>query len=223
MMIGLLLLAIREYSYPCHSKQVARSWEFFCLLVSFLGLGIRIHTIGHAPQGTSGRNTQSQVAHTLNTTGMYSIVRHPLYLGNFFMGLGIALFVHLWWFALIYTLAFWLYYERIMLTEEAYIRGQFGDAFVSWANVTPAFVPDVRKYLKPGLPFSLKNVLRREYNGFLAVILLLFLLDTAGGWIVDKTVKADQMWVILLGAAFIIWMTLRALKKWTTLLNVNGR
>src|SRR5690606_23492978 len=58
--------------------------EIGCLVVSLIGLAIRIYTVGYTPRNTSGRNTaQGQLAETLNTTGIYSIVRHPLYLGNF--------------------------------------------------------------------------------------------------------------------------------------------
>jgi len=74
--------------------------------VSCVGLGTRILTIGHTPQRTSGRNTKAQVAETLNTTGLYSMLRQPLYLGNFFMGLGLAFFAHLWWLTLLYSLVF---------------------------------------------------------------------------------------------------------------------
>jgi len=59
---------------------------FFCLL----GFFIRAYTVGHSPPNTSGRNTAKQVADELNTSGVYSIVRHPLYVGNFFMWLGVA-------------------------------------------------------------------------------------------------------------------------------------
>ncbi|MGB8874133.1 MAG: hypothetical protein WCC75_12145, partial [Desulfobaccales bacterium] len=45
---------------------------------------------GLPPRGTSGRNTQGQVAETLNTTGIYSLVRNPLYLGNFLIWLGLS-------------------------------------------------------------------------------------------------------------------------------------
>lgn len=92
-------------------------------------IGIRIFTIGHTSKRTSGRNTKRQIADTLNTTGIYSVVRHPLYLGNFFMFLGVMLFAHLWWLLLIYILVFWLYYERIMFAEEAFLRKNFGDEY----------------------------------------------------------------------------------------------
>lgn len=101
--IGRFLLTLREYEYPDHSERLDHIWEVVCLIVSFFGLGIRIFTIGHTPKG-SGRNTKHQVAETLNTTGPYFVVRNPLYLGNFFAALGIALFAHLWWLTLIYLL-----------------------------------------------------------------------------------------------------------------------
>lgn len=57
---------------------------YLSLGVSIIGLLIRIYTVGHSPANTSGRNTAAgQVADTLNQQGIYSIVRHPLYLGNF--------------------------------------------------------------------------------------------------------------------------------------------
>ena len=67
------------------------SYELICLGVCLLGLLIRIITVGHSPKNTSGRNTkEGQIADVLNTTGMYSVVRHPLYVGNFFMWLGVG-------------------------------------------------------------------------------------------------------------------------------------
>jgi protein-S-isoprenylcysteine O-methyltransferase Ste14 len=52
------------------------------ICISFIGFLIRAYSIGTTPKGTSGRNRDSQVAESLNTTGIYSMVRHPLYLGK---------------------------------------------------------------------------------------------------------------------------------------------
>ena len=51
---------------------------------------IRIYTVGTTPAGTSGRNRDKQIAEKLNKTGVYSIIRHPLYLGNLLIWLGVA-------------------------------------------------------------------------------------------------------------------------------------
>ncbi len=221
--IGLYVWALRDYQYPLHSERLDHMLEIVCVLISFLGMGIRVLTIAHTPKGTSGRNTRQQVADTLNTTGLYSVVRNPLYLGNFFVGLGVALFAHLWSVLLIYVLLFWLYYERIIFAEEAFLRDKLGDEFLHWAKRTPAFVPKLGLYRKAALPFSLKNVLRREYNGFFAIIVVMFLLDNVGEWFAEGVWDVDFWWLVFLGVGLVIWLTLRTLKKHTALLDVEGR
>ena len=54
-------------------------FEMSCLLIGLFGLFIRICVIGFTPKNTSGRTVKNQVADTLNTKGIYSLVRHPLY------------------------------------------------------------------------------------------------------------------------------------------------
>src|SRR3954463_3031218 len=55
--------------------------QWLSLSVAFAGLLVRCAAVAHAPDGTSSRNTRALLAPSLNTTGVYSIVRHPLYLG----------------------------------------------------------------------------------------------------------------------------------------------
>lgn len=223
--LSIFLLAMHGYARPGGNEQIESLWEGFCLLVSFFGLGIRVYTVGHTPKNTSGRNTSKQVAETLNTTGAYSMVRNPLYLGNFFMGLGLALFAFFWWLAMIYILVFWLYYERIIYAEEAFLTEKFKQEYVQWANRTPVIVPDFRLYQKPALPFSLKNVLRREYNGFFAVVLCMFVLEAVGDMFLSDSIRIsiDTEWQIALIVSFVVWLVLRFLKKYTAVLNVKGR
>lgn len=215
LVISIYILALREYEYPGHSKLLDALWEAVCLYVSFVGLVIRAFTIGYTPKGTSGRNTKRQKANSLNTTGMYSVVRHPLYLGNFFMGLGIAMFAYLWWLTLIYVLAFWVYYERIMFAEELYLREKFGEPFVEWTSRTPSFIPKFKNWNPPNRPFSLRNVLRREYNGFLVVIVVFFGFEVAGDFFAEGKLELDLMWTIILVFGFAVWVILRMLKRMT--------
>ena len=221
--IGMFLLAMLDYQYPWQQHGLTYVWEGLCLLVSFLGFAIRIVTIGHTPKNTSGRNTKEQIADSLNTSGIYATVRNPLYLGNFFMALGMAMFPQLWWLVLLYCLIFWLYYERIIFAEEAFLRHKFGDAYLQWANTTPVFIPRLRQYSKAQLPFSLRNVLKREYNGFFAIVAMFVLLKTFGIWIVEGQLRLDPYYAILLGVGFALWLVLRTIKKTTTWLHVDGR
>lgn len=223
LMIGIIILCMRKFHYLGNDEILEKLWEAFCFSVSFLGLGIRMLTIGHTPNGTSGRNTREQIADTLNTSGMYSIVRHPLYLGNFFIWLGISLFAHQWMLTMVCVLSFWIYYERIMFAEEAYLTKKFGKVYEDWANETPAFIPNLKKWKIPELPFSLKNVLKREYNGSFVIILSMFLLEMTGNIFAMGKLEFDLTWNIILAIGFTVWTTLRILKKKTLLLHVEGR
>ena len=103
-----MVLALANFKHPAGNHRPDMLWDLFCLAVAMSGLGLRIYIVGHAPDRTSGRNTKSQVADTLNMTGMYSAVRHPLYFANFWIWVGLSLFPRLWWCTVIVVLAFLL-------------------------------------------------------------------------------------------------------------------
>jgi len=200
---------------------VEDGWELLCLAISLVGLAIRFFTVGYAPAGTSGRNTRGQKARVLNTTGVYSIVRHPLYLGNFVITSGLVLSIGVWWFALISVLAFWLYYERIMIAEEDFLREKFGPLYSHWAEKTPAILPRFRNWQPPSLPFSVRTALKREYSGFFLVVGSFTLLDMGEDLFCGKP-ESNRGYLILFIIAFILYLTLRTLKK-TRILEVKGR
>jgi protein-S-isoprenylcysteine O-methyltransferase Ste14 len=198
-------------------------WEIVCLTIALAGLAFRSFAVGTTPAGTSGRNTQTQVADVLNTTGMYSIVRHPLYVGNYCMWLGVALFPRIWWLPLVVTLIFWLYYERIMFAEEEFLRQRFGESFEEWAARTPAFLPNTALWMPASLPFSWRTVLRREYSGLYGLIGSFMLLELVGDCMEHGRLVVDPVWGVMFGAMTLVFIVLVLLKRHTRLLSVVGR
>ena len=114
-------------------------------------------------------NTKQQVADVLNSTGIYSMLRHPLYLGNYLIWIGVATYVYNLLFIIIISFIFWLYYERIMFAEERFLEKKFADEYLNWSNKIPAFIPKISNFIPSKIPFSFITVLRREYSGVLAV------------------------------------------------------
>ncbi len=199
------------------------TYELICLGISFLGLAIRIYTVGYSPRNTSGRNTGSQIADEVNTTGIYSLVRHPLYVGNFFMWLGIAMLVQNFWYVIIFVLTYWVYYERIMFAEEQFLRKKFAKAYLDWAEHTPAFIPSFKNYSPPKISFSWKKVIKKEKNGFVAIFMVFFLLRVIGDYIETESLVLDSWLFFITVATSILYFILKYIKKYTTVFDEAGR
>jgi len=197
-------------------------YEMGCLIIGLIGLFIRIYTVGYTPVNTSGRNSKKQVADTLNTEGIYSIVRNPLYLGNFFMWLSVCLLTGNLWFIIIFCLVYWIYYERIIFAEEQFLHRKFGDGYTQWANVTPAFFPNFKLFRKPNLSFSWKKTLREEKNSILALFLIFSFYDVLGEWLERKN-QYDIFLLVACAISIIFYGILQYLKKKTQILNVQNR
>lgn len=221
--LPVFLVCLASSSYLGHSHVLNEFWQAGCMFISFAGLALRVIIVGHSPYGTSGRNTRDQVADTLNTTGMYSIVRHPLYLANYLIIIGFTMEFHIWWLVLLTTCIYALYYERIMLAEEAFLLARFGVVFEQWAAATPAFIPRFSGWRPSPVPFCWRTVLQREYNAFFLIIAVFFLLDLIGDSIAERRFKIDATWFGIFICGFVIFATLRTLKKRTHLLTVEGR
>jgi len=221
-LLCLLIAILKDFTYPAHSERIDAVWEVVCVGVSLVGIAVRVLTIGHAAPGTSGTNTTRQVADTLNTTGMYSIVRHPLYLGNLIIWFGISLFVHRWWVTALVLLVFWLYYERIMLAEEEFLSCKFGEAYAVWASRTPAFLPDPRKWQPPALPFSWRKAFKNEYKTVGGMIGVFCVLEITGDAFLKHRLIFDPGWVAVLAVGSAIYGIGLFLKTRTRILD-DGR
>lgn len=192
-------------------------------LISFSGQVIRAIAIGTSNKHTSGRNTKEQVAEALNTKGIYSTVRHPLYLGNYFMWIGIVVYTFNIWFILVISLMFWLYYERIMFAEERFLERKFGDSYVNWSMKVPAFWPSFKNYEKTPIPFSMKTILRREYSGITATILGFVFIDFFRDWFTSGEVQWKMNHGIVVFVALLISLIFRTLKHNTKILFEEDR
>jgi len=209
--------------YFLEKDEHSLKYEIACLLIGITGQIIRAITLGYTPKGTSGRNTQHQIAEKLNINGMYSIMRNPLYLGNFFMWLSIILFIDIHWFTMLYIMCFWVYYERIIFAEEKFLRHKYSDTYLQWTNKTPIFFPRISLWKKPLLPFSFKNVLKREYSGFFALFFCFTTFNLVENIVREKDYFLDSFWLYAFIFSGCITMILKILKKHTKVLSVSGR
>jgi protein-S-isoprenylcysteine O-methyltransferase Ste14 len=222
-MVPLLLVGLRHFHYPYASHSLDLLREFGCLTLSMLGLALRIATVGFVPKGTSGRGTKAMRAEMLNTTGMYSVVRHPLYLGNALIFGGMLLDLGSWSVLLIGGLTYGLYYERIMLAEEALLAAKHGEAFAEWAARTPTLIPRFSQWQPPSLRFSVRSAIRREYTTYFMIIGVFTAIEVAGDYVVTKRFEFEPLWQVIFAASAVFYLGVRFIKKRTSWLDVAER
>lgn len=77
----------------------------------------------------------------LATTGAYSLLRHPLYFGNFLILVGFTLAAGNWIVALVVAFFFGFYYPAAIRYEDQKLENIFGDEWRAWSKGTPAMFP----------------------------------------------------------------------------------
>jgi len=221
LVIGLSVFIHSEYQNKIIDNRIPELFNYIWLSISLFGLYIRVVTVAHTPKNTSGRNTkEGQIAEQLNTTGIYSIVRHLLYLGNFFMWLGVAMLTNNTWFVIAFILLYAFYYERIMYAEESFLIQKFGDTYLDWAKNTPAFIPSFKYYQKAKYPFSIKKALKKEKNGLAAVFLIFWVFSFTGKMVKGKAIEFE-FWFYGALASTMIYIVLKIVKKQKLLDEIN--
>lgn len=212
-MIPPFLFAFEGLQYWNGSHSAQHLWALSCMAISLIGAAIRITAVAFVPARTSGRNCKRQVADHLNTTGMYSVCRNPLYLGNLLIWIGVILYPRDFAFLTIFLLAYWLYYERIISAEEAFLEKKFDQTYTSWCEKTPAFIPDFRLWRSSSRKWSWKMILRREYTTLWLIVFAFFAMDVGAHLVVERRFFIDSIWALQLTLGTVVYLGVRYLKK----------
>jgi len=120
----------------------------------------------------------------LCSAGPYGYLRHPLYLGSFFIGLGFCVIAinpqvivnTIIIFVLFFSLFIFIYNTAIKKEEENLIK-TFGNEYVRYKEVVPSIIPRLRPYYEDNLVrFSWSLFLKnKEYNAVIGVCILLII------------------------------------------------
>jgi protein-S-isoprenylcysteine O-methyltransferase Ste14 len=198
-------------------------WRAAGLVLGLLGLVVRGWAVGKVPQGTSGRGTVKPTGVSLNTEGLYSVVRHPLYLGNLLLWMGVVVLSGNPVSIVVTPLIFWIYYEKIMMAEERFLFERFAEAFGGWAARTPALFPRLSGFVSSPLPFSLRVALARDYQalyGFVAATTAVEVVRSLG---LGSRGLIHAGWVVYFATGTLAYLVLHFLKRRTSWLEVQDR
>ncbi len=134
-----------------------------------IGEFLRVWAVGYA--GASTRARTLGAARDLVTTGPYSYVRNPLYLGNFLLSLGVCLLSNVYWLVAVLVVGYFCQYLPIIALEEAYLLESCGSLYRTYRKQVPRFVPKFRPYPEPSdHDFSFARALKSEKRTLTAIV-----------------------------------------------------
>lgn len=156
-----LLIAFAWLSRP------SRSSLLLSLPVSLIGLGLRAWAAGHLAKDRQ-----------LATTGPYSYIRNPLYIGTLIVAAGIVIAARDFVLAIVFAVTFTLVYLPAIELEEQHLRDIF-PAYAAYADRVNRFFP-MHKWNGAPLRFSWRLYWRnKEYKALLGFL-------TAMTWLLWK-------------------------------------
>jgi len=181
---------------------------FSCIL---LGQIIRVSARGYKAE----HSCESQA---LIQGGPYQVVRNPMYLGIFLIGLGVVLAVFKWWAVGIFIMVFAIRYIMLIYKEERKLLALFPESYKDYCKKVPRLLPslftltklDISEYLPIKIPWF-----KKEIGSILTLLLLTLLVesweDIARGGL--GFYIRQSVWLLLTFVLFIIFIAL--LSNWT--------
>jgi protein-S-isoprenylcysteine O-methyltransferase Ste14 len=130
--LALMLLLIRSGEVDGRALMAAGA------LIVAAGQSLRLWAVRHI--GTISRTRTTRYG-PLMTGGPYAIVRNPLYVGNWLLWTGFAVWSRLLWMLPIAWIVFFVQYRAIAKWEAAFIRSKYLTAYDDYAGQVRAWMP----------------------------------------------------------------------------------
>lgn len=192
----------RSYS-GCFWEEGLEALGFALIL---LGQIIRVSARGYKAE-------HSQDSQALIQGGPYQVVRNPMYLGIFLIGLGVVLAVFRWWTVVVFITFFIIRYILLIYKEEKKLRVMFPGVYSQYCQKVPRIFPyfssiiklDITEYLPIKLAWF-----KKEINSIIPLLLLTLLVESWEDITKDgvRVYLQQSVWLFLTIILFIILVIL---------------
>lgn len=116
----------------------------------------------------------------LATSGPYAYTRNPLYLGNFLLGIGVAISAGAAWLLFLFGALYLIIYVPVMLAEAQAMFSLFPDQYQTYRAHVPLFLPRLYPYRihrETGVNYDGSLYMKhREYRAALGLLSVLTIL-----------------------------------------------
>jgi protein-S-isoprenylcysteine O-methyltransferase Ste14 len=195
-------LFLRDYSSGNH--EIVMEALGFALIL--LGQIIRVSARGYKAE-------HSRDSQALIQGGPYQVVRNPMYLGIFLIGLGVVLAVFKWWAAVVFIAVFIIRYVLLIYTEEKKLGAMFPRSYPEYCRKVPRIFPSLSSLINLDIIeyLPIKIIWFKKEIGSILTLLLLTLLVESWGDIVKEGFRIylqQSVWIFLTFVLFIIFVVL---------------
>ena len=149
------------------------------LILIVFGELFRVYSVAFI--GTVSRTRSHSTGQKLITSGPFSYMRNPLYVGNFGITAGVALFGGVIWIFVATVLLFAVQYYFIVRFEEDLLLERFGEEYAEFMRSTPRWVPaQLPKLESVEWPDNFSHSLKSENRTLTTIFVLTILLAIRG-------------------------------------------
>lgn len=177
------------------------------LLISSLGLALRVVARHWKIEHGAGK---------LVTSGPYSIVRHPLYVGSFLAGLGLCLILGSGWFLAVFVTVYIMLHTRVARSEERFLLTVWPQEYAAYMKSVPGWIPvpgNIRNIIRPCIRCITQQSVLRERTAVCGILAAASLLEAWAdyameGWAIARVeVIACVLFAILLCLIMVVLQT----------------
>lgn len=140
----------------------------------FLGQIIRVSARGYKAE-------HSRESQSLIQGGPYQVVRNPMYLGIFLIGLGVVLAIFKWWAVVVFIIIFIIRYLLLIYKEEKKLQEKFSDTYKKYCQKVPRIFPPLLNMVEMDasdyLPIKL-NWFKKEIGSMITLLLFVLLVES---------------------------------------------
>jgi protein-S-isoprenylcysteine O-methyltransferase Ste14 len=210
------LFAVFKPRYPGGREAWDWGLDALGLVLALSGQILRAAVIGYVYIKRGGKD-KKVYADELVTEGFFRHSRNPLYLGNLMVLLGLFLIHHNPWAYALGLPFFLLLYMAIVATEEAYLRGQFGEQYEDYCRQVNRWWPNFRglRQTLASHTFRWRRLIVKEYGStyaWIATALLLLAYETLTHFRYEQRPGYLNTLAVLLLLATVGWGVARYLK-----------
>lgn len=195
-----------QFRFLFRSYLADEIYEAFCFFVILAGFFIRFAASGTSVRlfgkGDSGSRARKLAA---NFSGVYSLWRHPHFVGDLIIVTGLALLSQSARTLSASLLIFLFCYYPILFQNERWLKKTIGPGYDIYRRKTGLIIPSFWNWRRSRIQFRMRAALYKEGGVLLYLIFLFVFFEGLRDSVIEHHLYFNHYWLALAGLSLLIW------------------